>query len=127
MIVKGLAVLEEQLRRAQQDIATLQELKRQALAAPEAFIERLTRRRTMASMIRQCQEPERPNTNDESLLCSTEEDTTPALPELPRLQRVALLPNINLCPWLGRLPRRATTKYDQNLGTLRRRAFTGLG
>lgn len=116
--MKGLAVLEEQLRRAQQDIATLKELKGQALAAPEAFIERLSLKKTLVLAARQCQQHERQDTDNE-LSLSPGREVVPPLQEPPQLQRVALLPNINLGPWLGRLPRRATTKYDQNLGTLR--------
>ena len=117
-IVKGLATLRRQLERAQQDIATLQELKRQALAAPEVFIEQLTRGEAAAPRRQYKQQGQ---DGDQEYLMHNEASTDKSqhnstLLKLPELQKVTLLPNINLRPWLGRLPRRATTKYDQNLG-----------
>lgn len=36
--------------------------------------------------------------------------------KVPKLQHISLIPDIDLRPLSERLPRRATTKYDQNLG-----------
>lgn len=114
-------MLRTQLEQAQKDMDTLQELKREALAAPKVFVERLSQGTVVASE-RQYKQQGQDDADDDQEPSAHDEAPTAGSPRaakplrLPALQKVALLPNINLRPWLGRLPRRATTKYDQNLG-----------